>query len=236
MTENLWLALITGLVGSLHCAGMCGPIAFSLPFDNSKGTANFLNGRVIYNLGRIITYGLLGALVGSFGSALRMAGLQQYLSMIAGGILIIAVLFGYVNKRRQIGILTKASNAVRNGFSRYYSKSTWGAMGIIGLINGLLPCGLVITALAIALAAGTATNGFFVMLVFGLGTFPMMFVLSISRKFISALMWKKFTRWSPIFALIIGVIFVLRGANLGIPYLSPHIDHTANHAECCRPD
>ena len=235
MIDNLWLALLTGLVGSLHCAGMCGPIAFSLPFSPEKGNTAFFNGRLLYNLGRILTYALLGALVGAFGSALRMAGMQQYLSMIAGVLLILAVLINYLSRGRQIPIISSFSNSIRNAFSKYYARTHWGALAIIGLINGLLPCGLVITALAIALSSGTAINGAMVMLVFGFGTFPMMFVLSISRKYISTLVWKKFARWSPIFALLIGVIFILRGANLGIPYLSPHIDHTADHAECCHP-
>jgi sulfite exporter TauE/SafE len=233
MQEYLIAAIATGLFGSLHCAGMCGPIAFSLPFSDAKANTHFYLGRFSYNMGRIVTYALMGALVGAFGNVLGMAGWQQYLSIIAGSILILGVLLSRIRTGQSYGPIHKFSSKIKTAFGKYYAKSGNSSLFVIGLLNGILPCGLVFTALAIALATGSAAYGSLVMVIFGLGTFPMMFVISISRKFLSQLVWKKFSRWSPLFALIIGVIFILRGANLGIPYLSPEIHHTEDHLECC---
>lgn len=236
MTATLWLAFVTGLLGSLHCAGMCGPIAFSLPFGENKAPIIFYAGRALYNLGRIVTYGLLGALVGTFGSALGMVGWQRYLGIIAGALLVLAVVFSYAGNKSRYSLVDKVSSKVKAGFNRYFGNAGSSSMFIVGLLNGLLPCGLVYTALAIALAAGDPLSGALVMILFGGGTFPMMFVLSISRKFISQVVWKKFARWSPLFAMIIGVIFIFRGLNLGIPYLSPHVDAHGEVMECCHPE
>lgn len=235
MTATLWLAFVTGLLGSLHCAGMCGPIAFSLPFSSGRSPVSFYSGRVLYNVGRIITYAILGALVGSFGSALGMVGWQRYLGIFAGSLLVLAVLFGYLGKSDRYTLIDRISGKIKTGFNKYFGSAKSSSLFIVGLLNGLLPCGLVYTALAIALAAGDPVSGALVMVLFGSGTFPMMFVLSISRKFISQVVWKKFSRWSPLFALLIGVIFIFRGLNLGIPYLSPHVDQHGEVMECCHP-
>ena len=179
---------------------------------------------------------MLGALVGSFGSVLGMAGWQRYLGIIAGSLLIVAVIVSYAGNNGRYSFLDKVSTHVKAGFNKYFGNASGSSMLIVGLLNGLLPCGLVYTALAIALATGDPLSGALAMVLFGGGTFPMMFILSISRKFISQVVWKKFARWSPIFALVIGVVFVFRGLNLGIPYLSPHIDAHGEVMECCHPD
>jgi len=182
-----------------------------------------------------LTYGILGALVGTFGSAIGSAASQQTLSIIAGALLILIVLLSWIDKRGRFTGLEWLGDKVRSLFSRFYKKGGSMSLFMIGMINGFLPCGLVYTALVIALATGSSLYGFLVMVVFGLGTFPMMYVLSIFRKFMSQLVWKKFSKWSSLFVLLIGILFVLRGLNLGIPYLSPYIDHTEDHIECCHP-
>lgn len=231
--ELLWLALVTGLVGSLHCAGMCGPIAFSLPFREDGAAVGFYTGRLLYNSGRLVGYGILGALTGAFGNALGLVGFQQELGIIAGSLLVLVVVFSWLGKNRSIPWISTWSGAVQKGFARFYANSGNSSLLAIGVLNGFLPCGLVYTALAIALSSGYAAEGALVMVVFGLGTFPMMFLLSVSRRFVSLNVWRGFSRWSPVFALLIGLVFILRGANLGIPYLSPKVEVAQEHVDCC---
>lgn len=230
--ELFWLAFVTGLVGSLHCAGMCGPIAFSLPF-NPEAKSGFYLGRILYNSGRLLSYATLGVLTGAFGSALGFAGLQQELGIIAGSLLILTVLLTFLQKNRSVPILDRLSQRIRKGFHALYGTGKNSSLLGIGILNGFLPCGLVYTALAISLAAGTPLKGAAVMVLFGAGTFPMMFILSVSRRFVSLNVWRGFAKWSPFFALLIGVIFILRGANLGIPFLSPKIEPDKEAVECC---
>src|SRR3954466_9482086 len=88
---TLWTAFLLGLAGSLHCAGMCGPLLCALPVVG-QGRASFYAGRFLYNLGRIGMYGLLGLVFGALGKTLSIAGLQRWLSLAAGCAVLIGLL------------------------------------------------------------------------------------------------------------------------------------------------
>jgi uncharacterized protein len=224
MSAEIYAAFFIGLVGSLHCIGMCGPIAIALPVPNTSNLS-FFTGRILYNLGRVVTYAFLGAVLGLIGSKIALAGAQQVVSIVLGVVIIIAVLLPqkYKNYFAQHPLIQKLAHPLKSNIGVLFSKGTFSAMFLIGILNGFLPCGLVYVALAGAIASGDAISGAAVMILFGLGTVPAMFAASVFGKFINIGIRTKIRKAVPVLAIILGVIFVLRGMNLGIPMLSPKV-------------
>ncbi len=236
MSPEILAAFFVGLVGSLHCIGMCGPIAVALPVPDSSNLS-FFTGRILYNLGRVVTYSFLGAVFGLLGGRIALAGAQQVVSIVLGVVIIIAVLLPqkYKNFFAQHPAIQKLAQPLKSNIGMLFKKGTFSAMFLIGILNGFLPCGLVYVALAGAIASGDAISGAAVMILFGLGTVPAMFAASVFGKFINIGIRTKIRKAVPVLAIILGVIFILRGMNLGIPYLSPKLStHTevSSEMEC----
>ena len=212
-------ALILGTVGSLHCIGMCGPIVFALPNAANSSKGQFLSGRFLYNSGRVITYALLGLIFGGIGHVISLAGLQSTLSIVLGFI-IIASLFLPINKSLDY---INTSPLWKKTLGKLFSKKSFSALFGIGLLNGLLPCGLVYTALAGAAASGDSLYGAAFMAVFGLGTIPALLVVSVLGR-ITRINWQRVIKKAlPATAFVLGCLLILRGLNLGIPYISPDL-------------
>ncbi len=224
MSPEILTAFFVGLFGSFHCIGMCGPIAIALPVPNSNNLS-FVTGRLLYNLGRVVTYSFLGAVFGLLGSRLVISGFQQSISIVLGVAIVIAVLIPpmYKAKITQHKFIQKITLPLKSGISDLFKRGTFSAMFLIGILNGFLPCGLVYVALAGAIASGDAISGAAVMILFGLGTVPTMFAATIFGKFININIRRKITKLVPVFALVLGLLFILRGMGLGIPYISPKI-------------
>ena len=225
MSPEIFAAFFIGLVGSLHCIGMCGPIAIALPVPTSSNLS-FFTGRILYNLGRVVTYSFLGAVLGLIGSKIALAGAQQVVSIILGIIVIVAVILPqkYKNYFAQHSLTQKLAQPLKNNIGVLFKKGTFSAMFLIGILNGFLPCGLVYVALAGAIASGDAIFGAAVMILFGLGTVPAMFAASVFGKFINIGIRTKIRKAVPVLAILLGVIFILRGMNLGIKFISPKIN------------
>jgi len=224
MSPEILTSFFVGLFGSFHCVGMCGPIAIALPVPNSS-KISFVSGRLLYNLGRVTTYSFLGAVFGLLGSRLVISGFQQSVSIVLGIAIVVVVLIPpkYKAKITQHKFVQKITLPLKSGISDLFKQGTFSAMFLIGILNGLLPCGLVYVALAGAIASGDAISGSAVMILFGLGTIPTMFAATIFGKFINLNIRRKITKAIPIFALVLGLLFIVRGMGLGIPYLSPKI-------------
>lgn len=217
-------ALLLGLSGSVHCVGMCGPIVIALPHAaGSRGA--FVLGRLMYNLGRTATYTALGALFGGLGRSLHLAGFQQALS-IACGVLILAYLATRWIGRGRLNLdalLLRAIAPVQRALARRLAPGGSRSLFTIGLLNGLLPCGLVYVALAGAAATGCAQHGALFMALFGLGTTPLLFALALAGPQLHARLRGHFQWIIPAGLLLLAALFILRGLNLGIPYISPHL-------------
>ncbi len=218
-----------GLVGSLHCAGMCGPLALALPVVGRTRSSFFLS-RLVYNLGRLLTYASLGLVFGLLGAGFALAGLQRWLSLAAG----FAILIGlFASARRSLGTpALKMVVRVKSGLASLLHRRSFTALFALGLLNGLLPCGLVYVACAGATATGSLLNATEYMLSFGLGTLPMMLGLGlVGNRLQSAF---RFQTRGLITAslLLVALLLILRGLALGIPYVSPDL---AAGADCCRP-
>jgi sulfite exporter TauE/SafE len=236
MSPEIFTAFLIGLLGSFHCIGMCGPIAIALPVPKSSNLS-FITGRILYNLGRVVTYSFLGALLGLLGGRIALAGAQQVVSIVLGIVIIIAVLLPqkYKNYFAQHPITQKLAQPLKANIGVLFKKGTFSAMFLIGILNGFLPCGFVYIGLAGSITSGDAASGAAVMVLFGLGTVPVMFAASVFGKFINMGIRTKLRKAIPVFALLLAAVFILRGMNLGIPYLSPKLSNqseVSSEMEC----
>ena len=219
---DLITAFTIGLVGSLHCLGMCGPIAIGIPLDNDNWLKKALGG-ILYNLGRIITYGILGAVFGLLGRGIQLAGLQQWASIGIGIAMIVSVIFPFVfrEKIKFDKIFSGYASRLIGSFKNLFIKTSLSSLLLIGLLNGLLPCGLVYMAIAGALNTNDMIMGIAFMVMFGIGTTPALLALSLAGNVLSSQFRTKARKVIPVFIVILGILFILRGMNLGIPYVSP---------------
>jgi len=214
---------LVGLVGSLHCVGMCGPIALALPIGSAG--MHFIAGRVFYNAGRIITYITLGGVLGSFGSIFVLAGMQQTLSVVVGCVMLFGVLLPSVLRglSSHWPVARIFHSFLRATLRRLLEQKTLRTLFLIGIVNGFLPCGFLYIALAGAATLGDVTRGMVFMGGFGLGTTPTMLGVGLLGRPIQAGVRKRVVRILPVFTVILAMLFILRGMNLGIPYISPHV-------------
>jgi uncharacterized protein len=217
-------AFITGLVGSLHCLGMCGPIALSLPGTAQQGW-RYLLGRLLYNFGRIATYSALGGIVAMMGVAAGMFDVQRWFSLALGAVMLVLALYHFGvfgrNKLAQDNFLTRSW---RRGMGRVMRIQGPAGMLALGLMNGILPCGLVYAGLFLAAQSTYACEGMAKMALFGLGTLPLMLSLSWSSKWLGAWLRQRSRIIMPTMMTFLGLMFLVRGMALGIPYLSPRMD------------
>jgi sulfite exporter TauE/SafE len=231
-------ALTLGLVTGLHCVGMCGPLALALPRVGNGRTA-YVFGRILYNVGRAVTYAAMGALLGLLGRSFALGGFQRHLSIAAGLFLLIGVVLystGAANRLLAGAGAFSAFARIQSLWSRLFRHRSYTGLFALGLVNGLLPCGPVYVALAAATATGSVTRAALFMFVFGLGTLPMMLAVSLAGGLIQQPMRKKLQKLVPVSAGAVAVLLIVRGLALGIPFLSPPAQATeigGNPHACC---
>ena len=215
-------AFVLGLMGSFHCAGMCGPIAIALPLHGNT-TGQKIYGGTLYNLGRTLTYGLMGAVFGLLGQGVELIGFQQIISVIMGALMILSVFFPVIfrNQYNLDKSLFSFVGKLKKHIASLFAIRSFSSLFTIGLFNGLLPCGLVYIALAGAIGTGDVVNGSLYMILFGLGTIPMMLAIAIAGNVLSNTVRRKINRIIPVLVVVVGILFMLRGLNLGIKFLSP---------------
>ena len=228
----LWTAMVLGFLGSFHCIGMCGPIALAV---GGKGRQTFLSNKIIYNLGRSLTYSGLGLLVGSLGFSLALAGVQQGVS-VAMGLLVVVLSLAYkkADKFMTIPALAGGVNWVKKRLSQHVKSGSKLAFFSTGMVNGLLPCGMVYMALVVAMGLQSPFLGVAYMFFFGLGTIPMLLGLMVWGGLLPAVRRQQFQRAIPYLGILIGVLMVFRGLGLGIPGFSPELavfDYGAQQVE-----
>lgn len=228
-------ALMMGLVGSLHCAGMCGPLVLALP-DAGPGTLRGILGGMSYASGKLLTYTLMGLVAGFIGSGVAMAGYQQVLSVAVGALLLIAILlpkwmtgwlFSTPGHGRWYGYFSKA-------FGALVRRRSAGSLAALGGINGLLPCGLVFVALGAAMATADPLDSALYMAFFGVGTAPMLVGIYSARHLVAPAVRQKAVKFVPLALAIVAVLIMARGLSLGIPYVSPKPPTGMNEeTNCC---
>ncbi|MEO5892522.1 MAG: sulfite exporter TauE/SafE family protein [Ferruginibacter sp.] len=236
MTGIFLEALLLGTIGSFHCIGMCGPLAFALPLSNNSDFAKF-TGSFLYNMGRITTYSALGLLFGLTGKSFLLFGFQQGLSITAGTVILFFLLMpkkwlAGIGTNNMIGLY---NSRIRSALGRLFSKKNYHSLFAIGLLNGLLPCGMIYMAVATAIIFADPIKSSFFMAAFGLGTLPMMWSVSFFGNYIGTRLRQKIRAAYPVMMAVMACLLIVRGLGLGIPYLSPAIDSRTSEVQICPP-
>ncbi len=237
MGAEVFGGFLIGFLGSFHCLGMCGPIVLALPVTNTSNFKLVLS-RILYNFGRIVTYSFFGAVFGFFGRGITFVGFQSSTSIAIG----IIILVYYIMPSKYKGKLSTTTpyqflnNFVKSAFKKITKTGSPKALFLFGIINGFLPCGFVYFALAGAITTGDSLTGATFMALFGLGTTPIMLGTALVGKFISGNLRVKMNKLIPIFAIILALLFILRGLSLDIDYISPKLTNDALiNPELCAP-
>ncbi len=219
----LYTALLFGLISSFHCIGMCGPIAMMLPIDRSNQAKKVFQ-ILLYHLGRLTAYGMLGLFFGILGKGLFLAGFQQKLSIFVG---IMMIIFVIVPEKKLVQYnfskpIYKLISKVKSHLGAQFKRKSPDALFTIGLLNGFLPCGLVYAALFGAIAMQSELLGVAYMVLYGIGTIPMMSAVVLISNFITVPVRNRIQKLIPIVVILIGSLFIVRGMGLDIPYISPN--------------
>ena len=218
----LYTALLFGLIASLHCVGMCGPIAMMLPLDRNN-EAKKITQILTYHIGKLSAYGILGLIFGLLGRSFYLAGIQQQLSIFVGILMIMVAVvpekeFAKYNFSKPIyRIITK----VKSSLGQQFKSKSYKSLFTIGLLNGFLPCGMVYVAIFGAIAMQSISMGIVYMLLFGLGTIPLLTAVIYISNLLSFSFRGTLQKMIPLVAVLIGMLFIIRGLGLDIPYLSP---------------
>ena len=227
-------AFLLGLISSFHCVGMCGPLAMALPVEHFSPTQKRIS-IFLYHTGRIANYTLLGLLFGVLGRHIFIAGFQQWGSIVLGSLILLVVLIQKLFKHSYTPRFIQSFTDILHGIIRYL----WGMHSsissfLLGMTNGLLPCGMVYFALAGALSNATITGSILFMILFGLGTLPLMLSVHFAgTSFLTISFRNKARKLVPVFVGCMGVLLILRGLNLGIPYISPYLGNEAGKVISC---
>ncbi|MEP7254464.1 MAG: sulfite exporter TauE/SafE family protein [Ferruginibacter sp.] len=234
MIQVFIVAFMIGMVGSFHCVGMCGPLALSLPLSNNSIAAK-ITGAFIYNCGRIVTYSAFGLVFGLIGQTASLFGFQQWLSIGTGALILLFIIIPKKYKMQSTastftnGFFTK----IRSQLGRLFTQKNNSSLFVIGLLNGLLPCGLVYMAVAGAIAAGDVGKSVLFMAAFGLGTLPIMWGIAFFGNYVGVSLRQKIRRAYPYMMTLVACLLILRGMGLGIPYVSPKMNvNKVNIIEC----
>ncbi len=231
----LLTALIFGLLGSFHCIGMCGPIAFMLPVSRDKPMLKFFQ-ILLYHFGRLMAYSSIGLAFGIAGKSLNLFGFQQQLSIVTGILMIVVILMPSAKFQKynfSKPVLTIIGR-VKSSLGDALKKKTPDTFFTIGFLNGFLPCGLVYMAVFGAIASGSILNGSLYMFLFGLGTIPLMTSAVYFSNLLGSETRYRIRKLIPVFVVLVGMLFILRGLGLGIPYVSPApvVELVTTNASC----
>lgn len=229
---SISLAFLMGLTGSLHCAGMCGPLIWMMPFHARKGIRKW-TGILVYHQARISVYAAMGWLLFSFRELFHPQW-QQYIAISLGlALLIVGTLTFLPGSVFRITVPWTA--VIQQQAGRFIGKPDIWSLSISGIMNGLLPCGLVYMALSATMAAPDTLHAVLMMYAFGAGTIPMLVALTLLRSRVAGLSLFRMKKFVPVMMLTFGGLLLLRGMNLGIPYLSPEItvEQQTIKASCC---
>jgi hypothetical protein len=238
MVQLIIAAFAMGLLGSFHCVGMCGPLALSLPLNSDSFWDKF-SGALTYNAGRIVTYSAFGLLFGAIGKSVALFGYQQWLSITLGALIIIFIILPKrVTAFSKNNFVLLFFEKVRTGLGQLFFKKNYSSLFSIGLLNGLLPCGLVYMAAAGAVATGDIVNSVLFMAFFGLGTLPVMWSVAFFGNYVGIGIRQKIRRAYPYMMMLMACLLILRGMGLGIPYISPKMDIKEKVVQgcCAKPD
>lgn len=216
----IWAGLTLGLLTSLHCVGMCGPLLLALPGQGLPRAQRWFN-RLNYHLGRSLVYAILGAFAGVIGQGIELFTWQRAVALTGGFLMLLFIFMPRIlhGWRFPVPLRLPIQHLRGQVFHSLKQGQTFSWIGL-GALNGLLPCGPLYIALAGALTMGTWQGGALFMLVFGLGTSSALLALHFIQDRTRLAISKRST-WLTWSTAIVAILLILRGLELGIPYISP---------------
>jgi sulfite exporter TauE/SafE len=220
-------AFILGFTGSLHCIGMCGPIAMMV---GGKAQQHVLVYRLLYNIGRTLTYVAMGVVVGLLGKIIQWGSVQGKIS-IGMGVLILVLLAIPRVQTYFLPSLSKIVLRLKQSFGRQLQSKKFSSALLTGIFNGFLPCGLVYAALAIALVQADLTSSALAMALFGLGTIPAMIMAAYSWQMIRKVVPWSFQRIQTVMLVLVAVLMIWRGLSS-----ETHLFHSHGPDVICTPN
>ena len=234
---ELWAIFSLGLVSSLHCVQMCGPIvlSYSIALEQQnppqrKRLALFI-GHLAYNAGRIVTYACLGAIAGLVGDSIRLvghlAGIGTALAIVGGLLMILAGLFmfGIFPAAGILGKLFRVTSNFLRPLAQLVSSPGIGNRFLLGLALGFLPCGLIYAAVVRALATGSPAWGAATMAAFGAGTAIALLAVGIFSSAVRGNITRWGTKLAAISVTVMGVFLIVRGTAPAILMVGGHAGH-----------
>jgi sulfite exporter TauE/SafE len=218
---NAFIGLTLGFMGSIHCIGMCGPIALALPvrtYNSWIRAAKYFT----YNIGRVTTYAMMGLIFGMVGKGFAYVGLQQILSIGIGVLIVLSILLWYIPSTIGIGngLKSKVYTIFKSQFQHFFKKADYASLYSLGVLNGLLPCGMLYIALLATVTLSSAFEGAIFMAAFGMGTLPMMFMIPYLSNIIGNSYKNIYQKIAPVITLAVGVMLIYRG----ITAYNHHVD------------
>ncbi|MBC7552529.1 MAG: sulfite exporter TauE/SafE family protein [Taibaiella sp.] len=229
--STFFVAVLMGLAGSLHCAGMCGAIVWIMPFQSFSGITK-LAAIALYHIARITVYALMALLLFTFRDMFN-PHIQQFVSVFLGCLLLVAGILSFLPGQKIVKVKLPWAGYVQQKLGAVIGQPVLWKITMAGALNGLLPCGLVYMALSSTLSLGSPAAAVGFIYAFGLGTLPLLVSITLLKNQLH-LRLANARRFAPILIFSFGCLFVLRGLNLGIPYLSPKVE-IADHQirSCC---
>lgn len=225
-----------GAAGSLHCVGMCGPLSLALPVYRFSKTRKIL-ALLLYQSGRIITYSVIGLLFGLAGRRIYISGYQQWFSIGMGVLILLFAAFYFFRRWSSRPVfLNGFYKRVQSAITRILKSSTTTiSFLLLGMANGLLPCGMVYIAIASSLSLPSVSESVSFMAMFGTGTVPAMMLVGYAGQLFTPAWRNSFRKMVPVFISLMGALLILRGLNLGIPFISPQLPQSPGSAIICHP-
>jgi len=226
--------LIFGLISTLHCLGMCGPLVFAVP---PKVKSNRFLFAFLYQVGRISVYTLIGVSVFLIGYSFSLFHMQQTLTIVLGVLLLLYATVSLISTKNAL-FLGFYSKYIGQYFNKVWNLPVYVSAFLLGVLNGLLPCGAIYLAAIYCASLQSVSESVMYMVLFGIGTSPIFIAAWLLFRKTQQIKWRKLLILYKLLPFIIGIIMILRGANLGIPYLSPELEKVNGQTEvknCCQP-
>lgn len=226
-------AFLIGILGSMHCVGMCGPIAAVLPYRDSNNVRTAVN-MLLYHAGRIFMYALLGGLIGLLGKGVFLAGWQRGFSIGAGIALLLIAIFSLRAESwfTSLPVMRNVFGFVKNRMITLLRKGERKSIAAIGMLNGLLPCGLVYLAITGAVATGDVWKGMAYMTLFGAGTIPLLMTASFAGALFPLKIRRTFRRAVPLLLVAFAILLISRAVQFDIPPGFSFWEATENQPMC----
>jgi len=213
-----FVLFIVGVLTSIHCVGMCGGIMLSQSINkDSKSKFDSIKPALLYNAGRVLAYTIIGGIVGALGSVLSLS------PSVKAGLQIFAGVFMIIMGLNMSGYSLFRKLNIKLPWSACSVKKKPKTPFLVGVLNGLMPCGPLQTMQLYALGTGSAFNGALAMLLFSLGTVPLMLTFGALSGLISKGYTKTLLKFSGILVVVLGIIMGTRGlalAGINLPTTS----------------